>query len=353
MKTSIVAALLLASVLAGCSSGNGKEGSGEAATAPVLYLNVTVGAETFRYTSAPSNGTSSASATVTVGGTATGTGSASATGTASAGGNATKGNATKGNATSPKGNQTVSGEAPLNVTVALGGTGLPESFTWTLDWGDGGNATGNLSATLSVSASASGTGAPAGNASAKANRTAAGQESGSKLPARLNHTYTAAGNHTIRFTLTPADGAATRVSAPVRVTAAANETGNATGNGTSVPPPEVTHFEFGETLGCTGDLPVGNTCQDYDAGPPGSGTDGHWIPLGPSYWGWMLTSTVDQGPAIADSDCTFVDEALAVVGNANNGGDACTGEVPDGAAWVFLYPYAAPALSLTVDFVPA
>ncbi len=360
MKVHLAAALLLTSILAGCSDGGDDDPEGDAAmAAPVLYLNVTADGQTYRYTSgsAGGNATGSASASASVSVSATGTTTASAGGNASA----PKGNATKGDAPG--------GEAPLNVSVTLGASGLPASFTWTLDFGDskGGGSNGTSTATTTGTGSATGTasgtttgtatGTATGNATgtttgAKANGTQGGQ-SGSKLPATVRHTYTAAGNHTIRFTLTPTGGSAVDVRTTVRVTAPAlNGTGNQTGNQTGAPPPEVTHFEFGETLGCTGDL-VGNTCQDYEAGPPGTGTDGHWIALGPSYWGWTLTSTVDQGnPQVNDSDCVFVDEALAEVGQANNGADACMGEVPEGAAWVFLYPYALPALGLTVDFVP-
>jgi hypothetical protein len=353
VKASLAAALLLTALLAGCSKGGDSDGSAADAAAPlVLFLNVTAGNQTYRATggAAPAHsGSGSASASASASATVTSTGSGSSShGAHGAAGNATKGN---GNVT---GNATPVGPAPFNVTVTVGASGLPagKAFTWAVDFGDSGNATGNKtshSASPTASTSASATGSASGS---KTNGTS-GATASAKLPATLKHTYAAAGNHTIRFTLTVAGSAAVEAHAAVRVTAAANATGNATGNATTVPPPEVTHFEFGQSLGCTGDLPAGNTCQDYADGPPGSDTDGHWIALGPSYWGWTLTSTVDQGnPEVNDSDCIFVDEALAAIGDASNGGDPCTGEVPDGAAWVFLYPYALPALGMTADFVP-
>jgi hypothetical protein len=349
VKTFLAAALLLTTVLAGCSGSRDDDGApqGGAPAAPVLFMNVTVDGQTYRYTSGggangTGNGTLSATATATIGSTG-----ATATGNAT-GGPTGAGNST-GSGVNVTGNVTdrPSGQAPLNVTVTLGGTGLPASFNWTLDWGDQGAASGNATA---------GSGGNGTAANATGNLARRGQETGSRLPATLNHTYQAAGTYTIRFSLAAAGANGTApaasVSTTVLVTApvGGNTTGNATGNETAGP--EVTHYEFGDTLGCTGDL-VGNTCMDYAEGPPGSGTDGHWIPLGPAYWGWMLTSTIDQVPAGSDSDCVFVDEALEEIGNANNGGDPCIGEVPENAAWVFLYPYALPASSIVVDFVPA
>jgi hypothetical protein len=135
--------------------------------------------------------------------------------------------------------------------------------------------------------------------------------------------------------------------------------GNGTGNvSVTSALPAVTHFEFGESLGCTGDID-GILCIEWENGPPGSDIDGHWIPLDASYWGLAVTSTVVQSPTGpvqglgADSDCVFTDADQAILGEGNNGGDPCLGTVPEGSAWLFIYPYAAPAIEMTVDFAPS
>lgn len=110
--------------------------------------------------------------------------------------------------------------------------------------------------------------------------------------------------------------------------------------------PEVTHFEFGESLGCVGDFGV---CVGPEIGE--DGLDGFWVELGEAYWGLALSSTVDN--ALGDSDCYFVDEAGSEVGNANNGGGPCAGTVPEGAAQMYLYSYAEPALGQTLEFTLA
>lgn len=256
MKVFAAASLLLVSLLAGCSSGDEADSSGAfTAAAPTLYLNVTAGNQTYRYTSAVSTGTGSTTGTVTVASTASTSKSGSAAG-----------NSTTGNATKAKGNGTaaasgpVSGEVPLNVTVTLAAKGLPagKAFTWTLDFGDGaagGNATGSKTATSSGnSTNSTGTG-HAGHTGAKGNATAPGASTGSKLPATVNHTYTSAGNHTLTFTLTPASGSPVHVGAPVQA-AAANETGNATPQAGLPLEPEAFHAE--------GDILLGGTEADCE-----------------------------------------------------------------------------------------
>ena len=130
---------------------------------------------------------------------------------------------------------------------------------------------------------------------------------------------------------------------------------NATGNAT-VPralPPQ-THFAFGETLGCEGRMTAtpyfGPACIEFLAGwgGTGAGIDGHWIQLDRPYWGLVMTSTIDQGGASNDSDCVFINET----GIIQESKDAlpCAGQVPEDADWLFIYPYVARASSMTVDF---
>jgi hypothetical protein len=342
VRTTLAAALLLLSLLAGCSGGKDDGGNEEgtpgptgtttptqgtgtagATTPPVLYLNITAGNATHRFTSASAGGSSppgssSASASSSASGTTT---SAPANGTGNA----------SGNATGP------AGAAPLNVTFELGAARLPAgaSARWTLDLGRAaGNATGN------------GTGNATGNETAARNGTA--------LPATVTHTYTAAGAYNVTFILRAGSLAPQALQATLHI----NGTGNVS---VSKPLPDQVHFEYGESLGCTGDI-QGNTCIEWENGPPGGDIDGHWIALGELYWGLHVTSTVTQTPAGeqtlpvlgakvgADTDCVFVDAALAVIGEGNNGGSSCLGQVPDGAAWMFIYPYANPAVDMTVDF---
>lgn len=304
-------ALLVAAAMAGCSDrkkdDDGSEGSettGPGTSAAVLYLNLTVGGQAFTFTSGANatghegHGGSSGSASTTTGPAGNGT----------APGNAT------GNATGP------SGPAPVNVTATLGAKGLGAgALRWTLDFGAGGNAT---------------------------NGTASGRSNGTRLPATANHTYAEPGDYNVTFVVQAGNRTVDSVRATVRV-------GNGTGNVTVTPAlPAVTHYEYGESLGCTGDIsPTGIVCIDWESGPPGSDVDGHWIALDASYWGLAVTSTIDQSnPAVADSDCVFTDADQAILAEGNNGGDPCAGTVPDGAAWLFIYAYGLPAASMTVDF---
>lgn len=194
--------------LSGCTAGSddpadaldGLGGDG----APTLYLNVTANGETHRFSTkdlpgggvdgeeedgdgadVDANATSS-SGTMTAQGNATaGNGTAQGNGTASNG--TVTGNAGGGPGKSSGGMPGVpSGDAPLDVTVEIGATGLPkdELVNWTVRWGDAAAAVGN------------------GSASATANGTAAQhklQESGSTLPARLTHTYSSGGRYDLTF----------------------------------------------------------------------------------------------------------------------------------------------------------
>jgi hypothetical protein len=204
VKISAVAALLFASLLAGCtSSTSGADPEGTEANddlaltaAPVLYLNVTIGNETYRFTSADA-----------AGGRGPGDATSNGTTTVSSGnGTSTKGNATgngAGNATSGKAANTTTpgGDAPLEVSVSLEATQLPanQSLSWSIDFGDlgtnasAGNATGN-----STTAPGSSTAGPGGgNGTGKAS----GMANGTKLPASAKHTYVEPGAYEIRSSL--------------------------------------------------------------------------------------------------------------------------------------------------------
>lgn len=326
-----VSLVVLMLALAGCSGKKKDAGDDpvvpgdDDAIAAVLKLSIAIGNKTFNVTSDgglgghTGHGASSSSSGTTTG---------NATSTA---GNATgnlTGNAT-GNLTAP------SGTAPLRVNFTVSATGIANAtgLRWTLDFGERGNAT-------AANATASAGNATAGNAT--------GQASGTVLPGTANHTYAAAGDFNVTYVLQAGNTTLGSVKATLHVDAA---------NGTATVTkalPAVTHFEYGESWGCDGSTGE-PACVDFLAGPPGSDIDGHWIELGEPYWGLALTSTVDQGGLLlADSDCVFTDADVAIIGDANNGSDPCTGTVPEGAAWLFIYPYGVGAFGMTVDFgVPA
>jgi hypothetical protein len=200
-----LAALLVA--LAGCTAGtkDGAGGLGDQDRRPVLYLNVTVDGQTYRYSTdqlgAGGNGTGTATGTVT-GSVTSGTGSVqgnATSGNTTAQGNATAGSGsatatgTYGNGTGPGGTGgtggTPSGQAPLDVRVEIGASGLPKDlpFNWTFEWGDAASTSGN-------GTSANATASP-GAAPQQA------REQGSTLPASLQHTYTRPGTHQMVFGL--------------------------------------------------------------------------------------------------------------------------------------------------------
>jgi hypothetical protein len=255
----ILAALSLA--LAGCTAGSDDptdvlEVGGDSDT-PTLYLNVTAGNQTYRFTSddlgAPGGdgGGGSANATLTQSsGTVTAQGNASA-GNGTAGGNGTASNGTVSGNAEGGGNGTgssgfprgiPSGDAPLTVTVQVGASGLPDeadlsALNWTVEWGDAASTSGG-----NASAQASGNGTAARQQA---------QQSGSSLPASLSHTYTAAGQHRMVFGLAAAGESLGAVGTLVAV-----------GDG----PPM---FTPGTLLGsvpfnATGDLPAANPLTDCD-----------------------------------------------------------------------------------------
>jgi hypothetical protein len=129
---------------------------------------------------------------------------------------------------------------------------------------------------------------------------------------------------------------------------------------TSTPPrlmPAVTHFEFPQSAGCSSeghsvDPSVPITCASFQGGPDATGIDGHWLALDATYTGLRLTTTMGApADAVGDSDCYFfAPDAATQTGDGSNGTGPCTGVVPIGTGWLFLYPYAAPATAMTADF---
>ncbi len=120
--------------------------------------------------------------------------------------------------------------------------------------------------------------------------------------------------------------------------------GNATQNRTL---PEQLEFTFGPSLGCEGATAQG-ACVSFQAGPGVPAVDGFWVALGEPYWGLSFTSTIST--VTGDSDCYFVNDALEITGDASQGASPCAGTVPDGAAYLFLYPYVEPSQGMTMTF---
>lgn len=210
VRIHLAAALLVSSLVAGCtSSSDGGADLGDEAhddlslAAPVLYLNLTVGDETHRFTSGGAGHaghTSGSSGTTTIS-SANSTSSASAGSNGTATGNGTAGNATGGATGSP------GGDAPLAVAVALGASKLPAGTptSWTLDFGSpkpaSGNGTGNSTA-------------------GDGNGTAPGLANGTTLPGEAGFTYTEPGTYEIEYSLV--QGNATLASLHVAVVVGGN-----------------------------------------------------------------------------------------------------------------------------------
>lgn len=201
--------------------------------------------------------------------------------------------------------QPVAGNAPLNVTFTLRGAD-PEGkpITWAF-------AVGEL------------------------------KRNGTALPATVNATLPA-GNATARLTVS--DGVlATLARLNLTVTAAEPAVADK-------PLPDPAVFEFDPSAGCLGDI---GTCISREGGPDASGIDGFWLELTDAYWGFLATIT-EPGNNLGDTDCQFyAPDASTVVGDASNGGDTCTGVVPDGTGWLFLYSYAEPSSGMTLEFTVA
>ena len=168
---------------------------------------------------------------------------------------------------------------------------------------------------------------------------------GTSLPAAANHTYSVGGNFSANLTVTYAGGATANATLAINVTLTAQA---------KAAPPDVLVFEFADSLGCAGEDGAGaDACLSFIAGPDAaiSGIDGYWQALDERYWGLSFTTTIDQvQPAVNDSDCAFTDADHTIIGFASNGSSPCMGVVPEGTAWIFLFPFAVPALSQTLTF---
>lgn len=335
VRAFVASALLLTALLAGCSADKDKD-DGAATTdpphddlatpapSPVLYLNVTIGNQTFRFSSddlatrpAPSSATNGS---VTI----------SSSNTTSPGptGNAT-GNATSGsNATAAP-----SGPAPLEVAFELGARRLTNTtgLRWTLGDAERSGNPGN----------ASGNGTAQGNVTGNASASDPGAATGQNLPATVNRTYNTTGTYQVTYVLRAGNDVVDHLNVTIIVS------GNGTGNVSAGRPlPDVLVFEYPESFGCVGDFA---TCVSREEGPGASGIDGFWQELDDRYWG--LTFAVSGG-ANGDSDCQAFDADQTELGDFSNGGGECTGVLPDGAAYLFLYSYAAPSLGMTLEFTP-
>lgn len=236
-----------------------------------------------------------------------------------------------------------------DATTSTSTTGTGSRSATSTTGGPGSTATPLRTATLSANAT-NGT-APLAvaftlNASAGATswRLAFGDgavANGTGQPSSANHTYAVGGDFSANLTVVFPNGNAT---ANLTITVAVPAARAA---------PDVTHFEFGSSLGCVGDLGA-DSCISFNAGPDGSGIDGWWQALDERYWGLHLTSTIDSDAPLADSDCAFVDaDETTIIGDADNSSNPCDGVVPAGTAWLYIYPYATPANGLTVDFATA
>lgn len=234
-----------------------------------------------------------------------GTASGSKSGSKSGSGTGSPGNGTGSANNATLTADVVNGTAPLAVNFTM--TASPGASSWRLSFGDG--------------AFANGTG----------------------VPSAANHTYTVGGNFSANLTVVYSDApnAGPNVTVALNITVAV-PAGNS--------PPDVLHFEFADSLGCAGDAGADN-CISFVGGPETSGIDGYWQALDERYWGLSFTTTVNQvQPAVADSDCAITDADHVILEEPNNGSSPCAGTVPQGAAWIFLYPYALPALAQTLTF---
>ncbi|MHB1262091.1 MAG: hypothetical protein ACYC2H_10290 [Thermoplasmatota archaeon] len=333
MKVSIALALMVSALFAGCTSsaGDADEPAHDdlaLAAAPVLYLNLTIGNETHRFTTATAAaGSTSGSHSSSHGGNATGT---SASGTPAKSNSTTVGNATASNATAP------GGLAPLNVTATLGAKGLPtgKAVSWTLDFGEAAAKAGNATAGNATGASGNAT---KGNTTAKA----AGPANGTKVPAALNHTYTEAGSYNVTFTLRVANGTPLVLRSLLTVTASAD---NATGNATAFGPPPETIVITGSASGVLGE-PFGTTDETFDLSVPVA----------------SMTITLDfdpggcaQGFCAQDLDWSIAGPGGESAEGINSGPeDPVTFELPTTGTWtVTIDPYAAieTGYTITVTF---
>ena len=331
VKVFAAAALLVSALVSGCTSSS-DGGLDEAdldnlslESAPVLYLNLTIGNETHRFSTAPA-------AT----GTATGGNSSTTTvtsGNSTAAGNATQGNATAGNATgnatAVAGSGELGGPVPLNVSATLGASGLPSGqlVSWTLDFGDADAQAGNATAGNGTAGNAT-----AGNGTSSQ---ASGPSNGTKVPATVEHTYTEAGTYDVSLAFRLANGTPQVLRATLTVTGA----GNLTDTTASGPLPEPIVIE-GSTTGVDSE-PSGNNDETFELLVPVS----------------TMTITLDFGTiACAQGVCgQDLDWSIAGPGGEEGGGanfgpeDPAVFEAPTPGIWtVTVIPFVAVDTSYTI-----
>lgn len=324
MRALLAAALLLTAVVAGCFGGGDDDDGADPGAAsstgtstaptpsPILLLNVTIGDQTYRFTS--EDLASSRPAALSSSGTVTVSSTNSTSGDAT--GNAT-GNATAGNQTA-----TPTGPAPLNVTFELGASRLTNvsGLRWTLGNSPRSNETPEAPENSTENAT--------WNATAK---------TGMTLPAVVEQTFNASGTYEVVYALRLGNGTPERLQVTIIVS-------NGTANVTAEKPlPDPATFEMGATAGCVSEV----TCLSRELGPGGSGIDGHWIELTEAYWGFAF---VVDGAFGGDSDCQALDADEADLGDFSNGAGACAGVLPDGAAWLFINSWAGPTTGMTLTF---
>lgn len=317
MRILAAAAVLLSLLSAGCTSSLSGASSGAdtekedlaiPATAPVLYLNLTVGNTTHRFASDGSGGLGVAKA------------SSGTTTAASTPGNSTaaRANATAGNTT---GNASagLGGDAPLNVSASLEAKGLPKAtgLGWSLDFG--------------ASASASNATEPAANATGNATDanvtgTASASVNGTSLPARADFTYTDAGTYEIKASLL--QGSTTVASLELTLVVGGNGSataGLATGTvlGTLLLDQEgtLTLGTYGPDLGCGSG--VGGSASfewDFPAADPATGTASLVSTVTVTSTGSVAEMDADlyfygpDGTEIGSATTEFSNEAITVDG---------------------------------------
>jgi hypothetical protein len=329
VRVHVAAAVVLSLLFAGCTSSTsgGTDVDEEShddlglAAAPVLYLNLTIGNDTHRFTSADAaapSGASGSNGTTTI-----------ASNSTSAASNATAGNATAGNATAGNSTDTPGGDAPLAVSVTLGASKLAagKNATWQLDFGaspavaDGNGTAGN---------------GTAGNATAdNATESAPSVANGTKLPGEAGFTYTEPGTYEIEYVLRQGN----TTLASMHVALVVGGSGNATNATAFGPLPEPIVIE-GSTSGLNG-LP-GSATESFDLTAPVQ----------------TMTITLEYndrtGQGLEDIDWHITGPGGESADGTNSGyEDPATFELPTVGTWnVEIVPFSAlqTAYTITVTF---
>ena len=112
--------------------------------------------------------------------------------------------------------------------------------------------------------------------------------------------------------------------------------------------PDQLEFSFGPGLGCEGFTVGPQPCLAWNLGPGAEGPDGYWVPLGDAYTGLSMTSSAAS--VTGDTDCYFTGDGGADPRESHGGSSPCSGVVPAGSAWLFIFSYVEPHQGLTVTF---